>query len=310
MSTLIHIPEARISPANDAWAGELAWERPRCNLCGADEAEVYHREKLGYFGRELEFTIVRCRQCALVYTAPRLRACNESYLQEEPTEWLEKHARAKLGVFRTGLRRIIKLQGKAKARGRLLDVGSGSGHFLDLAREEGFKVTGLEPAPFYAYYAREKFKLDIVGEDIFQADLPAGHFDVITAWDVIEHLSDPAAALWRCRDLLRAEGLLALRFPSAAWQKLKGTVLHNWLRSTRPAFGPTIHLYFFSPETISRLAQRCGLRVAAIHTTGPESNTAGRFTDAAKWASYALLRGGEFFARRHWGNLEVYLKKF
>ena len=290
---------------------ELIWEHPACNLCGGTEAEIHHREKLGYFGQAVEFTIVRCRGCRLVYTAPRLRACNEPYLQAEPAEWIETHAQAKLPVFRAGLRRLKKLQENLRMspRGRLLDVGCGSGHFLNLARRQGFTVYGIEPAAPYAEYAREKFAVRVMAREIGAAELPAGFSDVITAWDVIEHLGDPAGALRQFRHWLTPGGLLALRFPSAAWQKLKATVLHNCLHSARPAFGPTIHLYFFSPETIRRLADRCGLEILAIHTTLPEANTGSRLADGAKWASYGLLRAAETLCRRRWGNLEVYLRK-
>jgi len=291
-------------------APPLRWEHRACHLCGADETDLYHRERLAYFERQVEFRIVRCRRCGLVYTDPRLRDHNGPYLLASGADAgeIERHARAKRKVFERALGEIERRGGRA-AGGRLLDVGCGTGHFLALARERGYEVLGLEPAAVPARYARDVLRLPVEPRDITGADFPAERFAVITAWDVIEHLADPREMLRRCVVWLRPGGVLALRFPSSTWQRLKAVLLHRLLRLDRPVFAPTIHLYFFDEQTFSRLARQAGLEVLRVRGTPLEPNADGPGLNALKRAGNLILEGVEGIGGRPLGNLEAYCRK-
>lgn len=292
---------------------EPSWEWVTCNLCGRDDTEIYHRERLPYFEQMLDFDIVRCRCCGLVYTNPRLAEHNATYLlaHDENPRLMEKHDRAKAAVFANALKQITQLQQRLgrSPKGRLLDLGCGSGHFLTQARECGFDVCGVESAPIPAGYAIDNFALPIINDDLLHVDMEPETYDVITAWDVLEHLGDPCSALQRCAGWLKHNGIFAARFPSATWQKIKGTILHGVFSSKRAAFAPTIHLYFFNEDTFTQLAHRAGLQVLCTRTTPVEINTDSLLLDGVKLISHAVLRGVETFGRRHLGNLEVYCRK-
>ena len=293
-------------------AAPVLWERISCNMCGRDDTEPFHQERLAYFGREYDFKVVRCRNCGLVYTNPRLRDYNATYRQSDdgPGD-IERHAQAKAPVFERALKEIIKRQRRQGRRsgGKLLDVGCGSGHFLQAAGRMGFEVTGIEPAEVLGAYASDVLGLSVYRDDFQNVQLPFEGFDVITAWDVIEHVADPYTFLRRCGQWLRPEGIMALRFPSSGWQKIKGVILQDWLSLKRPAFSPTIHLYFFSARTFERMARRVGLEVLGVRTTGTEANTDSVVGDCLKAMSHFTLRGMELISRRRLGNLEVYCRK-
>jgi 2-polyprenyl-3-methyl-5-hydroxy-6-metoxy-1,4-benzoquinol methylase len=291
----------------------VRWELINCNLCGRDDPEPYHQEKLSYFGKIFDFRIVRCRQCGLVYTNPRLVDHNATYLwgsSDDPVE-IERHAAAKAPVFERALKEIKKQQKyqRREPGGALLDVGCGSGHFLALARRSGFKVCGVEPAEVLANYANDIMGVPVHCTEALDAQLPFEGFDVVTAWDVIEHVADPYAVLRRCGQWLRPGGIMALRFPTAVWQKVKGVVLHDWLSSKWPAFGATMHLYFFSDRTFERMARRAGLEVLRFRTTTSEANTNSIIGDCIKTASHLTMRSMEIISRKRLGNLEVYCRK-
>ncbi len=292
---------------------EIRWETVNCNSCGRDDTRIYHRERLLYFERPLEFTIVQCRHCGLVYTNPRLAEHNATYLldaSQDPVA-IEAHGRAKLPVYESALDEIEAL-GKGSQDGRartLLDVGCGTGHFLRAARQRGFEVAGIEPARASAKYAVEQFHVPVYEMDVFTIDLPEKRYDVITAWDVIEHISDPRRFLQRISRWLKPEGILALRFPSAAWQKIKGVILHQMLNSHWPSFGATMHLYFFSETTIAQMMQRAGMDMVRAKTTLAEANSQNIFINQMKKASQAALRGIELCSGKKLGNLEVYGRK-
>jgi len=291
----------------------VRWETVPCNLCGSGEYDLYHRERLAYLDRPLDFKIVRCKQCSLVYTTPRLADHNPTYLyagMENPV-LIEAHARAKAPIFERALDRIGEFQKRSsqKQPGRLLDLGCGSGHFLHAARQRGFQAVGIEPAAASAQYAIQTFQLDIRHQEILQADLPPNSFHVITAWDVIEHLPDPAAVLRQCWDWLQPGGILALRFPSAAWQKIKAVLFHNLLHSSRAVFGATMHLYFFSEKTFANIARNHGFQILRFYTTGAESNDPRWIVNRLKYAGEKAVRAAEMVTGKHLGNLEVYCQK-
>jgi 2-polyprenyl-3-methyl-5-hydroxy-6-metoxy-1,4-benzoquinol methylase len=291
---------------------EICWEWVDCNLCGSDDTEIYHRERLPYFDKMLDFEIVRCRSCGLVYTNPRLAEHNATYLAgEENPDQIEKHAHAKTAVFDNALEQIHAFQQKLThtSKGKLLDVGCGSGHFLRQARQFGFDVCGIEPAEAAARYASQNLGVDVINDDLLRVHLEPESIDVITAWDVLEHLGDPQAALNCCLRWLKPNGILAVRFPSATWQKIKGMILHGLFSSRRAAFAPTMHLYFFNEDTFTRMAHQVGLEVLCTRTTPAEANTDSFALDCIKLVSHAVIRSIETFGRRHLGNLEVYCRK-
>ena len=297
MTLLDHKPTQTTTPPS------LRWETVICNLCGSSDDELYHQESVPYFDTPLDFNIVRCKQCDLVYTNPRLSDYNATYLFSGSDDFdrIEDHARSKLPVFQSALKQIITQQKRCGSQpgGNLLDLGCGSGHFLRAAEQSGFTGCGIEPVEGFARYAAEKVGVNVLHDDIYTVDLPNNHYDVITAWDVIEHVSDPKAMLTRCARWLKPGGILALRFPSSTWQKIKGVIFHQWLHSTRASFGPTMHLYFFSDKTIRKMAEQVDFDVLECFTTTAEANTQNMLLDGIKLVSHYMVRGIELCSGRY-----------
>jgi 2-polyprenyl-3-methyl-5-hydroxy-6-metoxy-1,4-benzoquinol methylase len=120
--------------------------------------------------------------------------------------------------------------------GRLLDVGCATGYFLNAARLD-FEVSGVEPSRWAVDYARTRLHLNVTEGHLEAVDLPLEGFDVITMNDVIEHFSDPRAALERSAALLRPGGILYLVTPDIG--SLSARVLRGRWWGLRPA-----HLYY------------------------------------------------------------------
>ncbi len=304
----------RPKTARDEASAAMRWERPACNLCGRDEAALFHRERLPYFGRWMTFSIVRCRRCGLIYTCPRPADHNATYLAEEEINAaaLETHGQAKQKVFHQALERIAVLRRCSSSfdgPGKLLDIGCGSGHFLCAAQQQGYDVTGIEPATGPARYARERFGLPVLNAAAETCTLPAETFDVVTAWDVIEHVADPRSLLGCGARWLKPGGIMALRFPAGRWHKFKARVLHDCLQSRRPVFSPTMHYTFFDEKTFTLMAQRVGLAVKVFYTTSAEANTDSVILNVLKLAADRGLRRLEGWTGQRMGNLEVYCVK-
>jgi SAM-dependent methyltransferase len=145
------------------------------------------------------------------------------------------------------------------ASGTLLDVGCALGGFLAVAQEHGFEVEGVEIAEYAAEQARARLHIKVANSDIYSAELAPESYDVITMWDVIEHLTDPNLALEKILRALRPKGYVAFS---------TGDVLSTWARLTGKRWQlltPPQHLYFFSQRSISGLLKRHNFSVKEIH---------------------------------------------
>jgi 2-polyprenyl-3-methyl-5-hydroxy-6-metoxy-1,4-benzoquinol methylase len=151
------------------------------------------------------------------------------------------------------LRRRGAAAGSASARPRLLDAGAGPGFFVQAARDAGYAAIGLEVSREAVTYAREQLGQDVRAGEIRPVDVPRGPFDVVTLWDVVEHLPAPLAALRALTDQLRPGGLLAVSTGDLS-------SLLAWLSGARwHLFTLPEHLWFFTPWSLERLLRRAGL---------------------------------------------------
>jgi SAM-dependent methyltransferase len=143
--------------------------------------------------------------------------------------------------------------------GRFLDLGCWVGFLLVEARGRGWDVTGVEPSEFAASYAREHFSLEILEQDLLSADLPQGVFDCVALGDVIEHLTDPLAALEHIAALLAPGGVLYLTLPDSGSRLARAMGARWW------GVIPT-HVQYFSRHSLALLLRRAGYEPLEIST--------------------------------------------
>ena len=115
--------------------------------------------------------------------------------------------------FGRRLRRINKLMPN---RGRLLDIGSGLGFFLKVAQTDGWDVTGVEPQESAAEHCRKSFNINPHVGLLQDQNFDPESFDVVTLWDVLEHVHNPLEFLDKCIELVAPKGLLILAIPNAS----------------------------------------------------------------------------------------------
>jgi SAM-dependent methyltransferase len=147
--------------------------------------------------------------------------------------------------------------------GRFLDLGCWVGFMLVEARGRGWDVTGVEPSEFAAEFARKEFNLDILEQDLFSAELPKNAFDCIVLGDVIEHLTDPVAALAHIATLLTPGGVLYMTLPDSGSRLARAMGARWW------GVIPT-HVQYFSRHSMSVMLHRAGYEPLEI-TTAPKT---------------------------------------
>jgi SAM-dependent methyltransferase len=119
------------------------------------------------------------------------------------------------------------------------------------ARDMGFTVTGIEPARWMAAHGRETYQLDIRDGILEPGAFDAHSFDVITLWDVIEHLPQPLETLRIVRSLLKPSGVLLVNYPDI------GTLAARALGRRWP-FWLSVHLIYYTRKTLTEQLQRAG----------------------------------------------------
>jgi SAM-dependent methyltransferase len=211
--------------------------------------------------------LLRCPACGLGWWEwPDFNPAelyDETYFQSaESGDGYNDYAALEPGLRRTArarLRRIQSLVPRAHAAGprRLLDIGCGTGVFLDEAVLDVWDAEGLEVSEYASAAARRRH-LRVQTAAMEFAAFPAAFYDCITMWDVIEHLRDPAGVLARASSALRPGGVLALSTGDlmSVVARLSGRRWH--------LFNLPEHLFFFSPASLRALLGRAGLRLVRV----------------------------------------------
>jgi SAM-dependent methyltransferase len=149
------------------------------------------------------------------------------------------------------LRRILRYK---PPPGRLLEIGTATGSFLDAARRCGFSVRGLDLSQTFADVARSRYGLDIEGGFIEEATLPQGHYDVVCAFGGIACWRDPVRGLRNIHRSLAPRGIFVLNYPD-----IDG-VLGRLLGGRYPEFNHA-SLTIFSTGTMKRCLEAAGFEM-------------------------------------------------
>jgi 2-polyprenyl-3-methyl-5-hydroxy-6-metoxy-1,4-benzoquinol methylase len=229
----------------------------RCAVCGGQRftlrfdarqptAEAPSSFNCTSFGHRHHQPIWTCEGCGLLlqWPHPAADALLHAYAQvEDPVYVAERENR--YHTFRRVLRRLGPPDGR-----RLLDVGAYCGYFLDVAGQAGFDAEGLELSTWAAAEARG-IGLTVHNETLAERAKAHRHYDVVTMWDVVEHLADPQAELEQVHALLEPGGQVWLSTIDS------GSRVARWLGPRWPWL-MDMHLYYFDRRTLPALLERVG----------------------------------------------------
>jgi 2-polyprenyl-3-methyl-5-hydroxy-6-metoxy-1,4-benzoquinol methylase len=292
-----------------AMAGKLASlaSRPsplRCLICGNSA----HTTVL----RELEIDILRCRQCGHIFSSFRADPHYKGFWGNEVADTGHVYwSHARNPMYEDFLKRFV-----IGRSGRLLDVGCGLGFFLQrVAEVGGWETYGSEISPAAARYAREKLGLSrILCGPPEKIDLPEKSFDIVTLWDVLDHVAHPDPVLGRCRALLKSGGMCFIRTPNVRLQ-LPRARINRMLKGARAGVSylqVRDHLHHYSSTTVQKLLERNGFSaVEFLHLRPVQHPDEGRVRSMAKTAWFAAveLLAAISRGRLNYDNLFVIARK-
>jgi len=223
--------------------------RVACVACGSKEAQS--------LGVKNELELLQCRKCATVYT-PYLPWWSSEFFYGTyyPEESLSPPA-----FVQTRLEEITAGFSSYRKENRLLDIGCGAGNLLLAARKNGWNAQGLEVAEQATEHVR-KLGFEVFQGELQQAEFRSQHFDVITAAEILEHLSEPRLLVQEVARVLRPGGLFWTTTPHA--RGLSARVLGLEWRCV----WPPEHLQLFSVGGMKALLRDAGFRQIRFQTTG------------------------------------------
>ncbi len=213
------------------------------------------------------FRHILCLECGTIYVSLILREdVAEKYWREESAWQAVLNSQPQQELDRLKYQYGLDLVDMRTPGRRLLDIGSGQGHFVRLAEEQNWQTTALE----LNLESTKKLAdegLNVIVKHLEMTDLPPASFDCITLWEVLEHLPEPRHTMAEVRRLLAPEGLCLIMVPNA--HSLVTRLLHEKSNT----FGGHSHLNHFSPPSLSRLLESQGLVIEELETVITELDT-------------------------------------
>jgi len=233
----------------------------KCPLCNCGHFRNYLIAKDHMLTGE-SFAIVECENCKLKFTNPRpsLADIHKYYQSEDYISHSNKSNSPINLIYKIArhftLKSKLRLIERYRRKKTVLDVGCGSGHFLDLCAKNGWECTGIEPDE-----NTRKTVMQKKGWDVYPGlkDFPENQeFDVITLWHVLEHIHPLDETLLTLHARLRKKGILIVALPNcASWDAIHYN--ENWAGYDVPR-----HLYHFTPETFKKLMVRYNFKIKDI----------------------------------------------
>ena len=207
-----------------------------------------------------EFDIVLCENCGFKYTNPRPEPLSIGKYYE--SENYVSHSNTKAGyinkvyhfIKKIAINNKIKIIEDLKPNNkRILDIGCGTGSFLNAIKKRGWMVKGIEPNDKARNEAINQYSLDISDESIIK-NLPGKNFSIITLWHVMEHVHSLKQRVIEIHDLLEEGGFAIIAVPNnTSWDAAH--YKEYWA-----AYDVPRHLYHFTPKTIKNLFNNSGFK--------------------------------------------------
>ena len=202
--------------------------------------------------------LVKCEKCDLIYVNPRLsnEIINKGYSYNKDEKFILQN-QERIQTFKINLKNIIKVIGFNRKKISILDVGSAGGAFLLSINNPLIKCDGIEPNNWLVDKAKKKFpNLNIYSTTLekFNKD---EKYDLITYWDVFEHLTDINSEITHINKFLKSNSFLLLNIPDY------GSFFRKFLGFKWPFF-LDVHLYYFEKKTISLFMKNNGFNLLKV----------------------------------------------
>jgi len=231
----------------------------KCSLCGSEKIRnLCQTRDYNHHLSERTFSVCRCTDCGLIFTLPvlegeEIRKCYpEGYYNARFSSFERRYSEF---IQSRTIRKIIR----QKKGTTLLDIGCGSGEFLEKMKKAGWEVYGMDVSAEACNLAREKIQKNVFNDTLKDISFPDNFFDVITLWHVFEHISDPDGLLKEISRILKPDGMLIMEVPHIDNPVFKLTM------GTYFALDAPRHIYHYSAATLKQILEKNGYTITQTY---------------------------------------------
>jgi SAM-dependent methyltransferase len=252
-----------------------------CLICGADDLSRFNARAFDVGDASL-VNIVECRNCNFAWQFPLSRNEQESVMvfeaayreNQNGNDYFDPDFKRK--IARLEMSFVNKLQTKS---GSILDIGAGSGMFAEVAAENGWKVTAVDPAIDPCRYSGHSGIRAIKGA---LDEVPEGEkFDVVTLWDVIEHVTDPVSIVCSARERLKKNGWIVIETGNYKSVDRVSDGINSWIYQLD-------HRWYFNPEAMEKILIDNGFSDLVFSDKVLRPNWSGNINYAGPSLAYCL----------------------
>lgn len=241
-------------------------KKENCLLCDQNLWRLECAAKDELIGQKGSYFYFCCQNCGFVvlHPKPSQEDFNSLYPEDSYPPFLTTQKRRLFSNFViscVSLKRSHRVF-QYQQRGRLLDIGCASGYFLEeMVRRGGWDCVGIEPSPQTAKETASRLGISVIPNSIEEAVLEENSLDVVSAWDVLEHVRDPRIALKKIYRWLKENGLFIASMPNI------DSLEYRLFRRFWFNLDPPRHFWHFTTRTIQQLLEDEGFHVARIETS-------------------------------------------
>ena len=233
----------------------------KCNLCGSSNTEIFLSWKLNY-------KLLECKLCKSI--SPNIINHNETEFIDSIYNNNNYTKKAFLDIFKNynyrkkkfGLERYnytIKRLNLSK-NCNVLDLGCGFGYYLNYLKSKKISSKGIEPAKNIANFCKNELKINVVSSKLDEEI--DNSYDLITLFDVIEHLKNPVEYFKKINQKLKKNGYCVIYTPNIR------SLSYALMGSDQNTMLPFEHICFFDENSINYLAKKTKFKVDTIETYG------------------------------------------
>lgn len=240
-----------------------------CILCDLNNIEILFKKRDKFNITKDEFFIARCQKCRLLYINPRPSLEEMKKFYPENYSWKDNtkvpsrftklirnfERKYRYHLLRNEVSKVIKYT--KKNDGKILDIGCGTGDRLEVFREKGFEIYGIEPYDS-ADDAKNFLKLNIIKGDLNSVHFFGKSFDIVTMYNVLEHIHNPIQTCKEINRILKDDGYLVIQVPNI------DSLQYKIFKRRWSAFDVPRDLYYFNVNTMRLLCKKTGFRIKKI----------------------------------------------
>lgn len=260
-----------------------------CPACASENIEKYMETEDFFLSKE-RFSLSKCANCQLVFLNPR-PASEDLIKYYQSDKYISHHSKG-LNPFNALYRYLrnrnisykYNLVTKIVKSGSLLDIGCGTGEFLNYFTLKNWQVKGIEPDLDARKHAKVEFGLDVFDENMLN-DFSNESFDVVTMWHVLEHVLDVNKRVKTVYRLLKKGGLFVVAVPNyLSWDA-------DHYNKYWAAYDAPRHLYHFSPEALIKLVEKFNFKFYDSYPLKYDSYYISFISEKYKGSKFPFLNG-------------------